>query len=71
MSTIRPAGETPTTNEPYTDDEVAQFYENYPLASGVEIPEMQAAQPPSSNDSCMGDFLSILKVVLPAVAPLM
>lgn len=56
---------------PYTDEEMDNFYKSYSLASGVEIPNMQTAQAPSSNDSCMGDILSILKVVLPVVAPLM
>ena len=44
---------------------VMAFYANYPLATGVEIPEMQAAQAPSSNDSCMSDILSILKLIVP------
>jgi hypothetical protein len=56
-----------TTFDPELQDELQYISQ----VTGVEIPDMQTAQAPSSNDSCMSDFLSILKVVLPAVAPLM
>jgi hypothetical protein len=68
MSEIRAAGEAqPTSEISYTDDEVAEFYKNYPLASGVEIPDMQTAQAASNKDSCMSDLLSIVKLIFPVV----
>lgn len=66
MSSVGQIGSEPVTpaSELFGDPEGQEMINNLPPNTDYNT-TVQSAQPQSSNDSCMGDFLSILKLIIP------